>query len=135
MQSRTNKMSLVWSRQHTLYKTSGVTHVNQDGCQSAMTLWFRRETTQVRADTSGKETHQRYLCTHDQNSRDCRVGPPTDRLLGKFPTCQQGCQDPYQETQKGGVHHSQGVTEAGCRPLLRQPSCGRVRPAVSACCD
>ena len=38
------------------------------------------------------------------------------------PICPQGCQDTHQETQKGGVHHSKGITEAGFRPLLRQLS-------------
>ena len=27
-----------------------------------------------------------------------------------------------EKTQKAGVHHFQGITEAGSRPLLRQPS-------------
>ena len=56
------------------------------------------------------------------NSHVCRAGPPIDRLLDKFPTCHQGLQDTYRKTQKGGVHHFQGITEAGSRSLLRQPS-------------
>ena len=33
------------------------------------------------------------------------------------------------KTQKGGVHHSPGVTEAGSRPQLRQPSATTQRAA------
>ena len=39
-----------------VHETKGVTHVNHGVCQSAVTLRFKRETTQVRADTSAKET-------------------------------------------------------------------------------
>ncbi|KAF6086341.1 hypothetical protein HJG60_008506 [Phyllostomus discolor] len=62
------------------------------------------------------------MCTCDQNSHVCRVGPPTDRLLGKFHTCHQGCQDIYKKIQKGRVHHFQGIIETGSRPLWRQLS-------------
>ena len=80
-------------------------------------------------DTSGKETHLRYL--HLWSERHvCRAGPLTDRLLGIFHICYQGCQDTNQETQKGGVHHFQGITEAGSRPLLRQPSSTHQRAAL-----
>ena len=34
-----------------------------------------------------------------------------------------------EKTQKGGVHHSQGITEAGSRPLMRQPSSAPHRAA------
>ena len=50
------------------------------------------------------------------------MGPPTDRIQGKFPTWQQGCQNIYQKPQKGGAHHFQGIKEAGSRLLLRQLS-------------
>ena len=56
-------------------------------------------------------------------------GPPTDGLPSKVPTCQQGSQDIYQETQKGGVPRFPGVTEAGSRPLMRQPSSTHQRAA------
>ena len=54
----------------------------------------------------------------------CQAEQPSTihRLLGKFHSCQQGCKDTYQKTQKGGVLHFQGITEAGSRPLLRQRS-------------
>ncbi|KAF6099829.1 hypothetical protein HJG60_011560 [Phyllostomus discolor] len=86
-----------------------------------MTLWFKRETMYVMLDMSCKKTHQ-DTCIHGQNSHVSRLGQPTEKLLGKFPTCYQGCQVMYQETQKAGVHHFQGITEACSRLLLRQVS-------------
>ena len=101
-----------WSSQDSIkyIKQSWVTYVNQDGCQSTMTLWFRRETIYIMLDTSGKETHLRYLYMWSKQS--CLQTRTIDRLLGKFPTCHQGFQDTYEETQKGRIHHFQGITEA-----------------------
>ena len=48
--------------------------------------------------------HTQDISPHDQNSLVCRVEPPIDRLLGKFPTCHQVLQDTYQETQR--VEHT-----------------------------
>ena len=44
---RAGPIKLHWSDESSIkyIKQSGVTHVNQDGCQSAMTLLFKRETT------------------------------------------------------------------------------------------
>ena len=80
-------------------------------------------------------SQSRHVCKETylpmcQSSRVCRAGPPTDGLPSKVPTCQQGSQDIYQETQKGGVPRFPGVTEAGSRPLRRQLSstCQRAAP-------
>ena len=71
-----------WSSQDSIkyIKQSGVTHVNQDGCQSAMTLWFKRENTYVRTDTSDKETHPR--CLHMCSEEPCLQRPHIDSVLG-----------------------------------------------------
>ena len=74
------------------------------------------------SETHLAKRHTWDICTCNYNSHVCRVGPPRDRTLGKVPTCHQGCQDTYQETQKWGVHHFQSMTESGSRPLLREPS-------------
>ena len=79
-------------------------------------------------------SQSRHVCKETylpmcQSSRVCRAGPPTDGLPSKVPTCQQGSQDIYQETQKGGVPRFPGVTEAGSRPLMRQPSSTHQRAA------
>ena len=44
-------------------KQGGVTPVNQDGCQSALTLWFKRET------PKSEQTHlaRRHICPRGQN--------------------------------------------------------------------
>ena len=44
---RAGPLSRHWSSQDSIkyIKQSGVTLVNQDGCQSAMTFWFKKETT------------------------------------------------------------------------------------------
>ena len=42
-----------------------------------------------------EQTHlaRRHICPCGQSSRVCRARPPIGRLLGKFYTCQQGCQE------------------------------------------
>ena len=94
--------------------------------------------------------HTWDICTCGQNSPVCRAGPPTDRLLRKFHTCQQGCQvqqpstahrflgkfptwhhgcqDIYQETQKGGVHHCQGI-------MRRQTTAETAELPTPECCS
>ena len=54
-----------WSGHDSLkyIEQNGITHVKRDSCQPAMTLWFRKETTEVMLDASGKEAHLRYLHT------------------------------------------------------------------------
>ena len=47
----------------------------------------------VRADTPARK--HTYIITRGQRRRVCRAGPPIDRLLGKFHTCDQGCQGIY----------------------------------------
>ena len=51
----------------------------------------------------------------------CKAGPPTDRLLGKFPTHHQGSQ--VIKRPRGMEYMTlKGITEVGFRPLLRQLS-------------
>ena len=118
VESKTNKMALVWWRQHKVYKTKW-----SHSCQPVSHDTLVQEGKLPKSEqTHLARRHTWDICTCDQNRHVCRVGPPIDTLLGKFPTCQQGGHDTYQETQKGGAHHCQGITEAGSRPLLRQPS-------------
>ena len=63
-----------------------------------------------------------YIYTRDQSNHVYRAGPPTDRLLGKFPSWHQECQDTYQETRSVECTTLNGIAEEGSRPLLRQPS-------------
>ena len=41
---------------------------------------------------------------------------------GNSTLASRGAKTLIKKTQEGGVHHFQGITEAGSRPLLRQPS-------------
>ena len=59
------------------------------------------------------------ICTCDLKRHVCGGGVPQDKPTGKCPSCHQGCQDTYQETQKGEVHYFQGITEVDFRSLLR----------------
>ena len=84
------------------------------------TLWFKRKTTYVRADTSGKETHLRYVVkAATSGERD----PPQIGSWGNSTLASRGAKIFIKKTQKGGVYHFEGITEADSRPLLRQPSC------------
>ena len=55
-----------WSSQDSTkcIKQSAVTRVSQEGSHSARALWFKTETTYIRADISGKVcAHLRYVHT------------------------------------------------------------------------
>ena len=122
-------MALVRSREHKVYKTKWnhscqlrwlpVSHntLVQEGNYLSYTKYIWQ------GDTPKIST------THDQNSHVCQAGPSRDSLLEKCPTCHQGYQDTYEKTQKGGVHHSQDITEAGSRPLQTQLSSTRQNAA------
>ena len=101
------QMTLVWSRQHKVYKTNW-----SHSCQPQ---WLPAS-----HDTLAQEekylSHARHIQQRDTPRISAhvirqpvyRAGPPIGRLQGKFPTWQQGRQDTYQETQRGGVPHPQG---------------------------
>ena len=48
--------------------------------------------------------------------------PPQLDSWGNSTLASRGAKTFIKKTQEGGVHHFQGITEAGSRPLLRQPS-------------
>ena len=103
VESRTNKMALVWSRYHKAYKTMW-SHSCQPRWLPVSHDTLAQEGNYL-ADTPGKETHLEYL--HTWPEQLCLKSRTTHRQdPGESPTRHQGFQDTYQGTQKGRVHYS-----------------------------
>ena len=122
MESRTNKMAFVRSREHKICKTKW-----NFSCQSRWLLISHATLVQEGNYLShAGNIWQRdtpKICTCDPNNHVCKRGPPitrllrklpiyyqecqaeqpctTHRLLGKFHTWHQGCRDIYQKDREG----------------------------------
>ena len=121
VESKTNKMTLVWSRQHKEYKTKW-----SHSCQPR---WppVSHDTLVQEGNYLSQSRHIWQGDTPKISSHMIRTAasPEWDHpqlAPGQIPNCHKGCQEINQETQKGGIHHFQGIAEADSRPLLRQLS-------------
>ena len=79
-------------------------------------------------DTSGKETHPRYLHVCSKQLCLCRVGSPVDGLLGKFHTCRQWCQviyrkDPERWSAPFSGYNCDRFQTTAETPELHNPEC------------
>ena len=133
VQSRTNDMASVPSRQIKSVKHSGVTHVNFNGRQSAATLWLRRETRSERTRLAQRRTYD--PCTRGRSGRVYGVGPPTDGRRGQFLTWHQGCQDIRQKHPEGRgppfSRHNRGRLQATAEGAEPHTPEGRSTPCRS----
>ena len=121
VESRTNKMSLVRSSSHKVYKTK-------------WSHWYQPRWLPINRVTSVQEgnywSHTRHIWQGHIpkihlhmiiTARSAEWDHPQIGSWGNSPLAIRG-EDTEQRTQKGRVHHSQGITEAGSRLLLSQPS-------------
>ena len=119
---------------HKVYKTKwsllcqlkwlSVSHdtlVPEENCLSqSKRLWQGGRSAHVaRAEMCGEEARLRYICTRGQGSYVSGVGHPQRRSWENSTLGMRGAKTFIEKTQKGGVHHFQGITETGFILLLR----------------